>query len=308
MYMISVIVPIYNTENYLKACVDSILNQTHKDFEILLIDDGSTDSSKEISDDLCRIDGRVRVFHIENSGVTKAREYGVLKSLGDFITFVDSDDTIDEHYLEFMYNQMNDSVDLVVLGGSGFSTITVKDYLSKLFAFRFWSCCSKLYRKTLLTDYVFSTKPEIRVAEDFLMQLKICTNITRSIIITPDKLYNYNIDNPTSAMHTYVRSKEYEETILSEVASIMMVMPDYIDYYCSYFNYRCHMLGGMVGFGYKLSNEDYWVSVLQEDSRDMKISLRQRIILSAPSNMISRALLVSERKIKNLIRKFIAVR
>ena len=303
--MISVIVPIYNTERYLRPCVASILGQTHKDFELLLIDDGSTDSCGDICDELCQADKRIRTFHVQNSGVTKAREYGVNKAFGDFVTFVDSDDTIDRHYLEHMYNHMNDNVDIVALGGDKNSAITVNEYLSKLFAFRFWSSCSKLYRKTLLTQYVFSTNPEIKVAEDFLMQLKICTNLTKSVVIITEKLYNYNLDNPASAMHSYVRSREYEETILSEVASVMMAMPEYVEYNRDYFNYRCHMLGGMIGFGYRLSNEDDWIKVLKKDSHNLKLSLRQHIILSAPNNAICRALLVSEKKIRNIISRLI---
>ena len=115
--MISVIVPVYNTKQYLKSCLRSILDQTYRDFELVLVDDGSSDGSDAICDEFSLIDSRVRVFHIDNGGVTKARKYGVLRSKGDFIVFVDSDDTIDRHYLECMYDKINDDVDLVVLGG-----------------------------------------------------------------------------------------------------------------------------------------------------------------------------------------------
>ena len=89
---ISVIVPVYKAEAYLRRCVDSILAQTFQDFEVLLIDDGSPDRSGEICDEYARKDRRVRVFHKENGGVSSARNVGIEKALGTWIMFVDADD------------------------------------------------------------------------------------------------------------------------------------------------------------------------------------------------------------------------
>ena len=100
MPLISVIVPVYNTEKYLHRCIDSILAQTFTDFELLLIDDGSTDSSGEICDDYAAKDSRVRVFHKENGGVSSARNLGLDNAQGEWITFVDSDDSIKEKALD----------------------------------------------------------------------------------------------------------------------------------------------------------------------------------------------------------------
>lgn len=91
---ISVIVPVYNVEQYLRRCVDSILAQTFTDFELLLIDDGSKDSSGEICDEYATKDERVRVFHKKNGGVSSARNLGLDKANGEWICFVDSDDTV----------------------------------------------------------------------------------------------------------------------------------------------------------------------------------------------------------------------
>ena len=100
---ISVIVPVYNTEKYLHRCVDSILAQTFTDFELLLIDDGSTDSSGAICDESAQKDSRVRVFHKENGGVSSARNLGLDKAKGKWVTFVDSDDWIKESFLNKLY-------------------------------------------------------------------------------------------------------------------------------------------------------------------------------------------------------------
>lgn len=97
MPKISVIVPVYNTEQYLPRCIDSILAQTFTDFELLLIDDGSKDSSGKICDESAAKDSRIRVFHKENGGVSSARNMGLNNAQGEWITFVDSDDYLIEH-------------------------------------------------------------------------------------------------------------------------------------------------------------------------------------------------------------------
>ena len=110
--MVSIIVPVYNTEKFLHRCIDSILAQTYTDFELLLIDDGSKDSSGAICDEYAAQDARVKVFHEENGGVSSARNLGLDNARGEWITFVDSDDWISKDYLEEMMTH-SDS-DLVI--------------------------------------------------------------------------------------------------------------------------------------------------------------------------------------------------
>ena len=97
---ISVIIPVYNTEKYLHRCIDSVLVQTFTDWEMLLIDDGSTDDSAIICDEYAAKDERIRVFHKENGGVSSARNLGLDHAQGEWITFVDSDDYIEENFLK----------------------------------------------------------------------------------------------------------------------------------------------------------------------------------------------------------------
>ena len=100
--MISVIVPIYKVEKYLRRCVDSILNQSYTNFELLLIDDGSPDSCPQICDDYAHQDERVRVFHKPNGGLSDARNYGLDRMKGDYVTFIDSDDYVGSDYLKIL--------------------------------------------------------------------------------------------------------------------------------------------------------------------------------------------------------------
>ncbi|MCH5253669.1 MAG: glycosyltransferase family 2 protein [Lachnospiraceae bacterium] len=99
---ISVIVPVYNTRDCLKRCVDSILNQTYQNLEVLLVDDGSTDGSGQLCDAFVKQDNRVRVYHKENGGASSARNLGMQNAIGDYISFIDSDDYIDSDVYQMM--------------------------------------------------------------------------------------------------------------------------------------------------------------------------------------------------------------
>ena len=100
MNKVSIIVPIYNTEKYLKACLDSILGQTYKNLEIILVDDGSADSSGQIIDNYAKKDHRIKVIHQKNQGQSAARNNGLKEATGDYIGFIDSDDKIDPTFVE----------------------------------------------------------------------------------------------------------------------------------------------------------------------------------------------------------------
>lgn len=115
--MVSIIVPVYNVEGYLKRCVNSILKQTKKDIEIILVDDGSTDSSGKLCDEFAVLDDRIIVIHKENGGLTSAWKAGVQVSSGEFLGFVDSDDWIDEDMFETLYESAKKyAADLTICG------------------------------------------------------------------------------------------------------------------------------------------------------------------------------------------------
>ncbi|MBC2840325.1 glycosyltransferase family 2 protein [Robiginitalea sp. SC105] len=114
---ISVIVPIYQIEKYLPKCIDSLLSQSFKDFELLLVNDGSRDSCPRICDDYAKRDARVRVVHKENGGLVSARKEGLRQASGKYISFVDGDDWVDNYYLDILYKLAeSNAADLVVTG------------------------------------------------------------------------------------------------------------------------------------------------------------------------------------------------
>ena len=102
--LISIIVPVYNVEEYLDKCVESIVNQTYKNIEVILVDDGSPDNCPKMCDDWAKKDKRIKVIHKKNGGLSDARNKGIDESKGEYLSFVDSDDYITDNYVELLYN------------------------------------------------------------------------------------------------------------------------------------------------------------------------------------------------------------
>lgn len=115
--LITVIIPIYNAEKYLINCIESVINQTYKNTQILLVNDGSTDHSGQICDEYQKVDSRIKVFHKENRGVSRARNFAISKADGEYMCFVDADDEIEAHMLEELYKCIiNNAADLSICG------------------------------------------------------------------------------------------------------------------------------------------------------------------------------------------------
>ncbi len=122
---ISVVVPVYKVENYIRRCIDSVRVQTFTDFELLLIDDGSPDGCYEICESYARGDNRIKVFRKENGGLSDARNYGVNKAGGKYITFIDSDDYVSNDYLETLHNLIIENDADIAVGN--YETVTDKE-------------------------------------------------------------------------------------------------------------------------------------------------------------------------------------
>ncbi len=203
MPKISVIVPVYNTEKYLHRSIDSILTQTFTDFELLLIDDGSTDTSSVICDEYAAKDNRVRVFHKVNGGVSSARNLGIEQSYGEWIVFVDSDDWVETHYLNVLFQDgkydfvtsywrlINDEIFTSIppkegeyKGASG-----IRKFLDLNIGRISFPVC-RLYRKSIILEQRLYFNDKIHCCEDALFNITYLQYIN-SIKQVSDIVYNY---------------------------------------------------------------------------------------------------------------------
>lgn len=207
---ISVIIPVYNVERFLKECVESVLNQSYSNFEIILVDDGSTDNSGVICDDFAKLDSRIIVVHKKNGGLSDARNIGLSYATGLYITFIDSDDSVDHLYLELLLGLIC-KYDADVSACREYSVTSNKNEQESVAVFTPFlaiesmlleqyitpSACGKLYRLEFFKDISF---PVGMLFEDFATTYKIFFK-SRKIVQTNKKLYYYR-PNPKGIMRS----------------------------------------------------------------------------------------------------------
>lgn len=196
MPTISVIVPVYNTASYLSRCIESLVNQTYSDLQIILIDDGSTDESGTIADEWQTKDPRIEVYHQQNQGQSAARNVGLLHVRGEYIAFVDSDDYIDSNYFSTMLQAADDTTDCVQTGYRriDFFGNTIRTYLPRHF-YQYTTPWGKIYRRAFMDQHHLRF-PEGMIYEDvvFSIDLWLAHPIYKMI---PYCGYNYTL-NTTS--------------------------------------------------------------------------------------------------------------
>lgn len=225
MDKISVIVPVWNAHDYLKRCVDSILDQTYKNLEILLVDDGSSDDSLEICEEYARIDNRVRVFHKENGGQASARNYALGLVTGDFVGFVDNDDWIFPTMYERLHQLMVDydadvgrcedmlgkmeksateqDAKITLTEGEGYFGLLYQDI---------WGghVTDRLFRREIIGDERF---PYSKTIEDMRFMRMLLPRIRREVS-TNEKLFFYTIrEDNTSKVYARTFVNAYERAI-----------------------------------------------------------------------------------------------
>lgn len=196
--MVSCIIPVYNTEKYLHRCIESVLAQTFTDWEMLLIDDGSTDASGSICDEYAVKDKRIRVFHKENGGISSARNLGLNYAQGEWIFFVDSDDSLPKTSLESLLSRSSDANIIAggfffVLGGDKIvETLKEPKFISrdldrKIPTAYMATVWGKLFKRKICPMF----DERVRFAEDTLFILS-CVRETDRIKLVDDTVYTYN--------------------------------------------------------------------------------------------------------------------
>lgn len=232
--MISVIIPVYNVKQYIDDCIDSVVNQTYKEIEIVLVDDGSTDGSDARCDEWARKDQRIKVFHKSNGGLMSAWKYGVEKSTGDYIGFVDADDWIDPDMYETLLKYMEAERGELVMCGlvkefagdrpSQKETIflkkTIYDRAGIVNEIYPAAICTgqtgsrgispnrvtKLYKRQLIVDTMQDCPDEVSIGEDLVSTTSAITRCNRLCIVHDFYPYHYRINN-ASMIQSYSDTK-----------------------------------------------------------------------------------------------------
>ena len=249
--MISVIVPVYKVEKYLRHCVDSILSQTYKDFELLLIDDGSPDGCPQICEEYAEMDSRVRVIHKPNGGLISARNEGILAAKGDYVCIMDGDDWALENMLQFIHETVSQSpvpLDMVLFAANNVYADHLEETVNnvpegyydrerlekEIFPFLLTDTrkglqvgviqahtWDKAFRRDLLLKY-YTREERIRVFTDVPMTYE-CLLHSRNVYICNERLYMYNKTNEDS-----IRARSRENLLTKSFRYLIAYMREHM--------------------------------------------------------------------------------
>lgn len=216
MSKISIIVPVYNTEKYLSKCLNSLIKQTYKDIEIIVVNDGSKDKSLEIAKKFAKQDNRIKVFNKENGGLSSARNFGIEKASGEYIGFVDSDDYTKENMFEILYNMIKEANAKIAICGwylvedNQIRTCNFKckklvlndeqaiDMLLNHVSFDNFAC-NKLFHRALFKDVIF---PVGELLEDLSTIYKLIHE-AKVIVVDSNPLYYYVLHSNSITSNLY---------------------------------------------------------------------------------------------------------
>jgi len=243
--LISVIVPIYNVEKYLNRCIDSIINQTYRNLEIILVDDGSPDNCPKICDEYAKKDSRIIVIHKKNTGVSETRNFGLKYANGDYITFVDSDDWIDSDMYSYMMNYaLTSNCDIIKCGyrkcfSNGdkidietpfYDNSIIEDINEILYLYTdkkiHAEIVTMLIKKEFIKNKIYFDK-KIKLGEDLIFAIELFCGSNR-ILFLNKSFYNYFTN-----LNSVTQKKEYKmrniEDLLDLYDKIISILKGYIN-------------------------------------------------------------------------------
>lgn len=245
MEKISVVVPIYNAEKYLNRCLNSLINQSYKNIEILLINDGSDDLSGYICDNAARNDDRIKVIHKKNTGVSDARNYGIDIATGEFICFIDSDDMLEEEALEYLYKILKKSnADVSCCGMKTYknniliSNISSEEKISEYIeediiknysesGIFLYSVCNKLYSLKIIKNYRCRFLNQIRYAEDALFNFFVFKEC-KKVVLSNQRMYRYYINGSSTVNKVTTRRLDI---LNAQIEMYKFLKKNYCKYY-----------------------------------------------------------------------------
>lgn len=294
--MISVVIPVYNAEKYIQQCIRSILNQSYSDLEIILVDDGSSDSSASICQELVQEDTRIKYYYQLNNGVTSARKRGVELASGEYIAFVDADDTIEKDFLKILVDKIIEGFDMVISGTSLEGEMNGDTFVSAVLESKLppniWG---RLIKKEVLSDDVFNISHDLSIGEDIIMNILIGLNIHHLIYVFNKSYYNYEVHD-TSVMKGRVPTLAYEETYIVKIREVLGNRLH--DFSVSYLRLKLHILENLIVCRAKIPYRKSWIRSTLQEAKSLNLSCRERMVTYVHNSFLCRYLLAIERRLR----------
>lgn len=257
---VSIIIPIYNCKDYLEHCLNSVINQTLKEIEIILVNDGSNDGSNLIIDKFAAVDSRIKVINQENKGAAAARNSGIKISKGEYIGFVDSDDYIEKNMYEILYKNSKNYIDIIQCNyfevkksdetikyvnhefkkNEILDRYDIEKYIIPSFASSknngFYCLWNKIYRRKFIVENKLLIDENLDIAEDWWFNI-ICFTKVKNIRFIKERLYYYIHQNENSLMNVY-RKNQLELQLICRKKICDLLKSYKIDQYKNEFNIR----------------------------------------------------------------------
>ena len=294
--LVSIVLPVYNGEKYLAAAIQSVLSQTYSNWELLIVDDGSKDNSAAICDGFSVKNPRIKVFHQSNSGVNSARAKAVDDTIGDFLVFLDADDTLSPDALEYLVENYSDEDDLLVCGNNN-QYLGKEDYIQQLWkgtiAPALWG---KMFRASLFKQMDYAIDRHLVMGEDLLLNSMYALKVER-VRVLPREVYLVNRDNESSVTRTFKHNWEYEKFYFSKVQELFLDKCSEWDSYeqikllvnKSWLNAMKYVMldGGRIEY-----NDNQFIAIKDYfDSHNIKLSLSERLIFVVRNTTLYRLIL-----------------
>ena len=219
--LISIILPVYNGESFVANAIESVMYQTYPGWELLIVDDGSTDGTAGICDASASSDDRIRVFHQSNGGVNTARAKGIDNSSGDYFVFLDADDTLPEDSLQRALDCMSDDVSILA-EGYGDMDLDNERYALELISGRIGPALwGKMIASYVVKSVDYHLNPALRMGEDLLLNLMMSLHADH-IKLTQERIYLVDHSNERSVTRTFKKTWEYEKFYFHQMENLFV--------------------------------------------------------------------------------------
>lgn len=281
---ISVIVPVYNGGKYIKKCLYDLMNQTYKKYEVIIIDDGSTDETPEICKSICKKDSRFKYFYQKNSGVSAARNLGIDLSEGQYIVFVDADDTVSIHLLEYLYQGIKEFDATISICGSEKTSVRDKSFyegephyvimendtlLEELYDeddMKLWCVWGKMYASSLFDKIRFERG---RMYEDVDIVYRILSKADK--VVNCREVYYHYYSNPDSATKKTYSLKRLDQLWATERLIEFLKCQNNETLYCQILNQYLYL----ISYHYnEIKKNQLGKRYLKELKKKMRLNMR----------------------------------